>query len=719
MKIPTNTPLSKNTNTPPNWEQNPLIAVSDIKERTEALLQWELVQENSENLRLPSFIVQKEDGIFIFPELIENQGLIFIFLNYIFSEEYYFVEMNYTEVMEFLYNFEEKTLQLHDIQKTWKPTAIKIASSIKKMDPKRISLYRKPRIGKDKKSADYFFEPVYLEEVWEDGIAKEILAHINIDEFIATMWNYDIRYGLLIKEIWQAIKNGEQNLITIARERDFTIWEDAKLEPVISFELKHGAKEAQAGWRVDILKYEQSYIQVEQNAPIYQKVPRKDGAPWWTIFGDRIDPPKPADISLESVIGIGVRKETIKGRDYIVANYNGFPRLEEKENLDRQGNKIRRLHAIHVDEIKTFEQWIGMYTGKVDTENDIRSLETIVFDTEGKNVIAEKNVEANIHALENITVEGSITGTANSNPFQGKYKKHGAETKGLLVSDTGDISVHGFVNLSCLEARSGAVVINRSISNSVIVAKRVEINGDCFNCTIIADEVVMNGRTIACNIISGKSLEIAESTEKGTFENTFYIFSLDLQASIEKKQEDLKREQQWIEETEDKIDTFIISDKGFPAILKILPDKTKRIGVIKTLLDVMEDPKNLEKIKDVKMRENLIGLLNKMKPVLEKIFRIWAPLKKSYETVKGLSEEIEEEIQFMKWAQQALFIKIWRITWPTHIWRIRFHENRELLSFTLWELRNTLELLARKTNPPHCVVEDLDAPPHGPFDWKD
>lgn len=362
-------------------------------------------------LRLPSFMVRKENGVFINLATLANREIILSFLNYIFEGGYYFKDTNHAVITKILYDFEKTATEFCKIaQEAHKDPLVKIASDIKKFDEKRISLYREPKVSPDGKSADYSFDPAYMEEVGEDGVTREIEAKIDVDEFIAAVWKQKIRFGFDMGSIKKAIDENNPARVTIAGEKDPTLGKDATMEPMISFEIKCGVKE-EGKPKVDILVYEQSYIRVEKDIPLYRKKNRQDGNHGWTIHGERIEPEKPTDFSIDTFIGVGVRKETINGEECLVSNYSGFPRLENE--TEKGGGK--KLHKIHVDEVKTFEKGIDVSTGKVSADNDMRSSETIVFDTEGKNIFADKDVEANVHASENVFIKGNVLGSTQGN----------------------------------------------------------------------------------------------------------------------------------------------------------------------------------------------------------------------------------------------------------------------------------------------------------------
>ena len=112
---------------------------------------------------------------------------------------------------------------------------IKLASDIRKFDQKRASLYREPKISLNKKSAEYIFGPVYMEEIGGDGKIQEIKSQIDPDEFIAVMWKLGIRFGLDMKNIKKTIQENKETRFTITEEKASIPGEDATIEALISF----------------------------------------------------------------------------------------------------------------------------------------------------------------------------------------------------------------------------------------------------------------------------------------------------------------------------------------------------------------------------------------------------------------------------------------------------------------------------------------------------
>lgn len=236
-------------------------------------------------------------------------------------------------ISDILYNFEQIEEFRKSVKKSGNVPVKKIASGIRKFDKKRIPLYYLPSIAKDGETAEYHFKPVYLKETKEDGTAEEIETRIIIDEFIAAMWNHGIRFGLDMEGITRILGDGHTTHLTIAKNKEPVHGKSAELELLISFDVDHGIQDAEnENGKIDMLMHRKAYVCIEKDAPLYRKKTKVGGEIGWTIHGVRIDPIRSFDFSIDSFMGVGVRKEIRDGVEYLVSNYSGFPRLEMEEH---------------------------------------------------------------------------------------------------------------------------------------------------------------------------------------------------------------------------------------------------------------------------------------------------------------------------------------------------------------------------------------------------
>ena len=250
-----------------------------------------------------------------------------------------------------------------------------------------------------------------------------------------------------------------------------------------------------------------------------------------------------------------------------------------------------------------------------------------------------------------------------------------------------------------------------NITNSVIVAKRVEITQSVFNCVIIADEIVITGKTIDCKMISSGKLSIEESTEKGDFENTFSLFSLDLMKSREMKKKALEEEEKNLIKKQGKIDDDLAKISKMP---EIFPDRDRRVGITKSLIEIGENPEQTEG-KD----EKILTLFKVMKPYLAKVAIDWKKYKKIQLSLKTLTEQIEAETTVQEMSEKNLHLEIKKIECPTYVQQIKFFENRKLLEFTNDQMEELYVLLMGLDTPPIFKVEKINVPATGKFYWPE
>lgn len=93
------------------------------------------------------------------------------------------------------------------------PPQLRFAIDIIRISEERRPLYRSVQVAASLADACYFFEPVYVDrtvtKIGADGqpyeTVEQVKAKLDFDEFVAHLWKNGVRYGLLEKEIRQAI----------------------------------------------------------------------------------------------------------------------------------------------------------------------------------------------------------------------------------------------------------------------------------------------------------------------------------------------------------------------------------------------------------------------------------------------------------------------------------------------------------------------------------
>lgn len=648
------------------------------------------------SLVLPDFIIQKNDGVYIDISKFKGPRELQQSIDMLFWSGHILTDFDYESVSELL--FGEKKLQ---------DGLIKVASTIVKGDPKRQHLYRNPIISRDKKSVQYFFESVFVEELNSDSILVEHPATLNIDEFIAYLWTQWIRHGIHTDIVKWAIQSSKKWLIIIAEETSPSLTHHPKLESVISFEIKQWPKNGNTNVRTDLLDYEQGYVRIDADKPIYKKNPWKIGDPGWTIFGEKIEAEPIQDFDLSVFAGNGVTLKKIDGVEYLYSLYNWFPRIEEW--LVSQGRqKIQQVVKIHIDSEKVFDS-IGMQTGRVQVDEGIVSENDILLDVSGAlTIYAKKNVEANIRAKDDIIIDGSIFGTACSSVITRKRQYVGVNPKWSILSENGNIVVWWNINDGVLEARNGNINAIR-VENSLVIGKTVTIEDMAYNSTIIAETVIIQTRAIGCRIIA-KNIVIQQSEERWHHENVISVFLHDYSVRIEELHQSRQQLIDQVQAIESRIDHDIVLK--FRSLEKF--DAGKRRSMTRILVEIMNDPSKKEDSK----YSWYIQIYNSLEPLLRTYGLDWQKIKKLNQALNALTQEMNHINQKIEQEQSELQLEIGSISARTLVRTLAYRWDLNLLSLTPEQIMELSDCQIDGDMAKSCILDTIFDASSGGLNWK-
>ena len=134
-------------------------------------------------------------------------------------------------------------------------------------------------------------------------------------------------------------------------------------------------------------------------------------------------------------------------QEYIVSIFGGYP----KETRDEKtGNLIK----VDIEDILILDKNIGSETGNVFAEEDAvvkgdvghdytqkgKNVEITECEKQGKRV-ATGDVNGTVHAKENVTVSGNVSGSTRGNLMSEKHRKMNMIKNGNIVSDYGNITI--------------------------------------------------------------------------------------------------------------------------------------------------------------------------------------------------------------------------------------------------------------------------------------
>ena len=166
------------------------------------------VELNPSGLILPAYVLLRPEGVFIKTSPPPAQDILQLFVDRLFVNECRFSGLNYAVFIKLLYDSDSIESLGNEVAE------VRIANSIVRFPKHRLALYRGLKISDSGDSAEYMFEPVFVEVVKEEPIYGEpdengnmpIIDHrknvqmhatkLDFDEFVAGVWLNGVRYGI-------------------------------------------------------------------------------------------------------------------------------------------------------------------------------------------------------------------------------------------------------------------------------------------------------------------------------------------------------------------------------------------------------------------------------------------------------------------------------------------------------------------------------------------
>ena len=446
-------------------------------------------------LLLPGFLKRSDDGLYVEISLLESEQAFRSFVDQVFGSNAYFSELDYPLFLKLLYELESLDLPTRRNAVNGTP-AVRLAKDITPFKPERLGIYREAKVTKDAKSAEYFFEPVMMEQEVELPVfgpadpdpsaprpvlgyerRKQLVkAKLDPDEFIAAMWLQGIRYGLDMRTVRAMIKDDSGGRLEIAHMLESFPGKDATIVEQAETMHRDDAPKRLADGRVDLSTYANHFPQVAAGTRLLKKVPRKLGKPGWDVHGTVFEPPIPKDLDFGAMAGHGTWVEESPQGEFIVASMSGFLSVDAQSNLLTVTEKI------------VSKQGVSMET----TGN----LELTGLDYEEHGEVLEKRQVIG----HNMTFFADVFGQAISDGGKIEFKSNLAG--GVARSPQGLIVVEGTASNATVEAKDGEIQINIA-HNTLVIGRKVKIL-QAVNCDIVADEIEIE--TCAACAVLGLSL---------------------------------------------------------------------------------------------------------------------------------------------------------------------------------------------------------------------
>lgn len=369
---------------------------------------------------------------------------------------------------------------------------VRFAREVLRFAPQRRSLYKNFKLDDTASEAEYYFEPVFVDDTSADGAALAP-ARLDVDEFVAALWCRGLRFGIDVAAVQGAIAGGRAERLIVARRFEPIPSRDADIVEVTQQLQRSDAPRQRADGRLDLLDFKNRFPQVKQHARLLRKRPASAGCAGIALDGSALPVAAPADVDLAALAGPGTAIEQLRDGDYLVATEDGFLAFDSASQrmsvsaviVSHEGVSSRTTGNLHLS--RAYEEY-----GEV---QELRSVEGA-----------------------DITIHGDVFGKIVSRGGVIDLKRN--LVGGSAFNTRGDISVAGVASGAVLQTRDGTLRLARA-ENSLLTGSRIHI-GEALNCDIVGDEVTI-GQAEGCAIAARRITLDSAAPRK---QNEMLLFAL-------------------------------------------------------------------------------------------------------------------------------------------------------------------------------------------------
>lgn len=435
---------------------------------------------------LPIGLSSRADGIYI--DLGMSKPALLAAVTHVFQSGWYFVGLDYPALLKALYDVGPDLGALQ---------ALRLAQEVRVFDGNRLALYKAPKMSVS--YAEYYFQPLYQEEMTlPDGtVIPERPVQLDIDEFIADMWNKGIRFGIDVAAVRAAMASTKPDRITFATDLEPAPGQDATVVEVSSDLHRSDAPKARADGRIDLQSFQNRFPQIKADMQLLKKLPAVPGLPGFDLAGRKTDPEPPKDLTLRFLAGDGTDARMFEDGEYLVSTREGFLSVDAKSNRISINDKIVSLDGVS-----------GRTTGNLQLAGAYE---------EYGDVQEQRDVSGG-----DITVHGNVYGNINSRG--GTVVLDQNLVSGSVHNAAGNINIAGVASNAVIYAANGAITIGRA-ENCVISGNRVKV-GEASNCEIIADELLIEVAE-GC-AVAGRNVEMESAGPRRRTEMMIYVLVKDV-----------------------------------------------------------------------------------------------------------------------------------------------------------------------------------------------
>lgn len=506
---------------------------------------------SQEDLIFPSFISRREDGVFVDLPGLQKTGGFELFVERMFTTGSLFSELDYASFLKLLYDAD--WLMAEQTQRA----ELKIAAKITPFLPQRQALYKEPKVSGGGKLAEYVFEPVSIEETYEEpvygapdesGVApvikmesktRQLPAKLDFDEFVAAMWLKGVKFGIEVKAVRQAIASSTSERLTIAQCLEPTAGQDAAIAELRDDMRCDNSPKILANGKADLHSRKNRFPQIHKETLLLKKVARVLGKPGFKVTGEIIEPAIPKDMDLSVLAAEGTCVKQLTDGEYVVSAMDGFLMFDEKTNKVSVSEKIENKAGVSAQTTVNLDLDVDEYIEHGEVQE--------VCVVKGRHMTFLADVFGNI-----ISQRGNIFLAKNLS---------GGSAEAL----DGNITLGMQASRALVRARAGEVKA-AYCENSTIVGKTIYVE-HAVNCELIADKVF--AENIEGCIVAAKSIKITSANEFRGQESLVTLLLPDqseFNRNIAKQNAEIAETQKAIEVRMQKIE-LLKSDAGFAKYL--------------------------------------------------------------------------------------------------------------------------------------------------------
>lgn len=464
-----------------------------------------------EELMLPGFISIRPEGVIVdLRALTLVAGGFELFVDRLFTGGIRFFDLDYVAFLKLLYDAD----WLVAVQ--GKCAEAKIATRIARFAPQRQTLYRAVKLLGGGIRAEYVFEPVSIEETYEEPVygepgedgtpvvtghvskTRQVPTKLDFDEFVAAMWLKEVKFGIDADTVRQTIASGTSGRMTIAHHLEPTAGRDADIQEVFSGLRQDNSPKILRDGKADLKSFKNRFPQVAKSKRLLKKIPRVLGKQGYKVTGEVIEPKIPKDVDLYALAAAGTAVEQAADGEYIVSTMDGFIMHDEQSNSISVTDKIETKGGISAKTTGDLELGVDEFIehGEVQEGRGVK----------GKHMTFLSDVFGNVVSQGgDIRIEGNLAG-------------------GRAESSGGNVTLCKRTSRAVVRARDGEVTIHYC-EHSTITGKIVRIE-HAVNCEIIASEVYAD--VVEGCMIAAERIKIASADERRGKETLVTVLIPDL-----------------------------------------------------------------------------------------------------------------------------------------------------------------------------------------------